>query len=226
MLNSTGTRELAYITKIDAIEPIEGSDNCEAAVVGGWRVMTRKNTFQPGDYAVYFEIDSKVPETEPFKFLEKKHYKVKTQKYTFGGKGNFISQGLLMSLEDFKDNWGRVPTWLAEFNLKVTNASITKAAGGEEEVIIPYFLTKKLGVTYSVVEDNKRKSNITKYDKMYQRHLKLFKKYKILRTIYSKQWGKKLLFLFLGKKRDTRTWPVGRFPGVSKTDQERIENMT
>lgn len=65
--------------------------------------MTRKNTFQPGDYAVYFEIDSKVPETEPFKFLEKKHYKVKTQKYTFGGKGNFISQGLLMSLEDFKD---------------------------------------------------------------------------------------------------------------------------
>ena len=210
-------RELAYITKIDAIEQIEGSDNCEAAVVGGWRVMTRKNTFQPGDYAVYFEIDSKVPETEPFKFLEKKHYKVKTQKYTFGGKGNFISQGLLMSLEDFKDNWGRVPTWLAVFNLKVTNASITKAAGGEEEVIIPYFLTKELGVTYSVAEDNKRKSNITKYDKMYQRHLKLFKKHKILRKIYKYNIGKKILFILLGRKRDTFTWPSW----VIKTDEER-----
>ena len=110
--------------------------------------MTRKNTFQPGDYAVYFEIDSKVPEIEPFKFLEKKHYKIKTQKYTFGGKGNFISQGLLMSLEDFKDKWGRVPVQLAEFNLKVNNASITEAAGGEEEVIIIYILKKEIGVIY------------------------------------------------------------------------------
>ena len=56
---------------------------------------------------------------------------------------------------------------------------------------------------------------------MYQRHLKLFKKYKILRTIYSKQWGKKLLFLFLGKKRDTRTWP----DWVIKTDEERAQNL-
>ena len=63
--------------------------------------MTRKGTFKKGDLALYFEIDSKVPATEQFAFLEKKHYKVKTQKYTFGGKGNFISQGLLMSAEDF-----------------------------------------------------------------------------------------------------------------------------
>lgn len=183
--------------------------------------MTRKNTFQPGDYAVYFEIDSKVPETEPFKFLEKKHYKVKTQKYTFGGKGNFISQGLLMSLDDFRDNWGRIPMWLAEFNLKVTNASITKATGGEEEVIIPYFLTKELGVTYSVAEDNKRKSNITKYDKMYQRHLRLFKKHKLLRKIYKYNIGKKILFILLGRRRDTFTWPSW----VIKTDEERAQNL-
>ena len=53
MLNKEGQRELAYIVKIDAIEPIEGSDNCEAAVVGGWRIMVRKETFKAGDYAVY-----------------------------------------------------------------------------------------------------------------------------------------------------------------------------
>ena len=37
--------------------------------------------------------------------MEKKHYKVKSQRYTFGGKGNFISQGLLMSFKDFELNF-------------------------------------------------------------------------------------------------------------------------
>lgn len=63
--------------------------------------MVKKGTFNIGDLAVYFEIDSKVPETEIFSFLIKKHFVVKTQKYTFGGKGSFISQGLLMSFKDF-----------------------------------------------------------------------------------------------------------------------------
>ena len=49
MLNKDGVRELAYVVTIDAIEPIVGSDNCEAAVVGGWRIMTRKETFKAGD---------------------------------------------------------------------------------------------------------------------------------------------------------------------------------
>ena len=84
MLNpKTQERELAYLIKIDNIEPIVGSDNCEAAIVGGWRIMVRKNTFKPGDIAIYFEIDSQVPATEEFAFLASKHYKVKTQKYTF-----------------------------------------------------------------------------------------------------------------------------------------------
>ena len=80
MLNKNGERELAYVVKIDAIEPIVGSDNCEAAIVGGWRVMVRKGTFEPNDLAIYFEIDSKVDTTRPeFAFLEKKGGKIKTQ---------------------------------------------------------------------------------------------------------------------------------------------------
>ena len=69
MLNANNERELCYIVKIDAIEPIEGSDNCEAAIVGVLRVITRKETFKPVNIAVYFEIDSKVPEKDSFKFL-------------------------------------------------------------------------------------------------------------------------------------------------------------
>ena len=202
MLNpKTKQRELAYVVNIDRIEPIVGSDNCEAAVVGGWRVMTRKGTFQAGDKAVYFEIDSKVPETETFAFLAPKHYKVKTQKYTFGGKGLMISQGLLMSFEDF--GW-----------------DINAYEVGD-------FLTEILGVKYSVVEDNKRKASVDKYKRMAQRHAKLFKTNKLVQWLYARTWGKKLLFLFLGNKRDSASgWPVGKFPGVSKTDQERCENMT
>ena len=193
----TKQRELCYVVNIDRIEPIVGSDNCEAAVVGGWRVMTRKGTFQAGDKAVYFEIDSKVPETENFAFLASKHYKVKTQKYTFGGKGLMISQGLLMSFEDF--GW-----------------DINAYEVGD-------FLTETLGVKYSVVEDNKRKASIDKYKRMAQRHAKLFKTNKIVKWLYTKTWGKKLLFLLLGNKRDKKAafWPSW----VVKTDEERIQNL-
>jgi len=214
-------RELAYTVKIDAIEPIIGSDNCEAAVVGGWKVMTRKGTFKPGDIAVYFEIDSKVPETETYAFLEKKHYKVKTQKYTFGGKGCFISQGLLMALSDFETNGG-MPTWLANLKIMATAAIVSNEEERYEKLIhIP--LTDELGVKYSVAEDNKRKASVDKYKRMAQRHWKLFKHNKLVQWLYKKTWGKKILFLFLGKKRDKKAsfWPEW----VVKTDEERVQNL-
>ena len=193
MINpKTKQRELAYVVKIDNIISIDGADRVEQAVVGGWHIMVRKGQFKTGDKAVYFEIDSKVPEREPYMFLADKHFKIKTQKYF---KGTVISQGLLMAFEDL--DWA------------------------EDKYEVGTFLTKELEVTYAVEEDNKRKSNITKYDKMYQRHLVLFKKYKILRKIFKTNIGKKILFIFLGKKRDTRNWPAW----VVKTDEERVQNM-
>ena len=214
MLNQDRQRELCYIVKIDAIEPIVGSDNCEAAVVGGWRVMTRKETFKPGNMAVYFEIDSKVPEKEPFKFLENKHYKVKTQKYTFGGKGNFISQGLLMPLTDFPD--------LFEEDHVSNMGWVYKGVKCEYNIVEPgQFLTKLLGVKYSVAEDNTRKSKSDKFTKMRARHQKLFKKNKLVQWLWNRQWGKEILFFFLGNKKDKRGWP----DWVRKTDEERCQNL-
>ena len=71
------------------------------------------------------------------------------------------------------------------------------------------FLTKELGVKYSVAEDNKRKSNIDKYKRMAQRHWKLFKHNKLVQWLYKRTWGKKLLFLILGNKQDKKAsfWP-------------------
>ena len=218
MLNKNGERELAYVVKIDAIEPIIGSDNCEAAIVGGWRVMVRKETFKPGDLAIYFEIDSKVDTSRPeFAFLEKKGGKVKTQRYTFGGQGLMFSQGLLMSPTDFgwtieNHNYGESVHSPIEHNPENDSR----------------FLTKELGVTYASAEDNARKSNKINKDKKYQsmaaRHAKLFKK-KPFRWLMRREWGRKLLFMFFGKKRDNpRDWPT-HFPYIHKTDEERCENL-
>ena len=210
MLNpKTNERELCYVVQIDAIEPIIGSDNCEAAVVGGWRIMTRKGTFKPGDLAIYFEIDSKVPETETFAFLEKKHYKIKTQKYTFGGKGNFVSQGLLMHPIDFG--------WTTE----ETGKSIIIPDDGTQ-LEKGDFLTQRLGVTYAIDADNKRKgSGPDKYKKMAARHKKIFSN-PIVKKIMRYSLGRKIMFLFFGKKKDKKgAWPVW----VKKTDEERIQNL-
>ena len=204
MLNKEGQRELAYIVMIDGLQPIEGADRVEVAIVGGWKIMVRKGQFQPGDLAVYFEIDSKVPEKEPFLFLAEKRYRIKTQKYF---KGTVISQGLLMSGDDFG--------WQTQRTADGTPVSIGGHAKGD-------FLTKELGITYAVEEDNVRKSpSLNKYQKMEKRHPKLFRN-PLIRWIYQKSWGKKLLFSFFGKKADVKAqWPEW----VSKTDEERVQNI-
>ena len=213
MLNKNGIRELAYVVTIDNILPIEGADRVEQAVVGGWHIMTRKGQFKPGDPAIYFEIDSKVPETEPFKFLESKHYKVKTQKYF---KGTVISQGLLMSAEDF--GWEVQVEPLGGVRTEVILDDENKPHYPNDE---SRFLTEKLGVKYAVDEDNVRKAaSADKYKKMAQRHGKLFAK-QPFRWLMKRTWGKKLLFLFFGRKKDKAGWPAW----VTKTDEERVQNV-
>lgn len=213
MINpKTNLRELAYVVYIDDIEPILGSDNCEAAVVNGWKILVKKNTFKKGDIGLFFEIDSKTPETEQFAFLAKKHYKVKTQKYTFGGKNpGFYSQGLLMAAQDFGWTVDRID------ELFITDDEMVRHIPGTESA----FLTQKLGITYADPDDNKRKSSSSgdKYKKMAGRHPKLFSN-PIIKWIYKKTWGKKLLFVFFGKAKDKRGWPEW----VKKTDEERIQN--
>lgn len=220
MLNKNKERELAYVVKIDAIEPIVGSDNCEAAVVGGWRVMVRKNTFFPGDLAVYFEIDSMVDCTRPeFEFLAKRNGKIKTQRYTFGGKGLMISQGLLMAAEDFGWTFEGIGKCAHIFN---PVKKIYYYVDDESR-----FLTQELGVTYAEAEDNARKAEINpnvKYKNMMSRHPKLFSKC-FIKYLYKKSWGRKLLFIFLGKKKDNKKSFPTHLEYIHKSDEERCENI-
>ena len=218
MLNKNNERELAYVVLIDTITPIEGYDRVELAHVGGWTVVVGKGEFLPGDPAIYFEIDSKLPEVEPFinmEFLAKKKFKITTQKMC-----KSLSQGLLMSAKNF--GWDILGinicnNPLADRGIREFDGTIHLVSDESR------FLTKKLNVTYAEPADNSRKAPSTdKYKVMSQRHPKIFSK-KIVRWLMRREWGRKLMFFFFGKKKDKKSsWPQW----VKKTDEERIENMT
>ena len=212
MLNKDGVRELAYVVTIDNIEPIPGYDRVEWATVGGWKVIVQKGQFNIGDPAIYFEIDSKVPsDKECFAFLEKRHYKVKTLKMC-----KVISQGLLMHAEDFG--------WKIESAQFCGGVCYIVDDEGKQHFDCDEsrFLTEKLGVTYADAEDNQRKApSADKYKKMAQRHPAIFRK-PFVRWLMKRKWGKNLMFFFFGKKKDKKNgWPEW----VSKTDEERVQNM-
>ena len=191
-------RALAYTVTVDEIRKIPGYDRVEHARVGGWWIIVAKaDNIKVGDMCVYFEVDSRVPATdERFAFLEKRNYKVKTLKMC-----KVFSQGLLMPIALFPE----IKT--IEVHTDVTDL---------------------LGIKYAIDEDNERKANKVNKDKKYQsmaaRNAKLFKR-PFFRWLMRREWGRKLLFAFFGKKKDNpRGWPT-HFPFIHKTDEERCENL-
>ena len=191
----TKERALAHIEEIAWIKPIDGADKIELIGVLGWVLIAQIGEFKVGDKAVFIEIDSKCPEDdERFAFLETKHYKIKTMKL---GKFKCFSQGLALPLTLFPE--------LSDRKL------------GDD-------VTKELRITYSSEEDRKRKSNKVdpnaKYKAMAARRKEFFSK-PIIRKIMRYNIGRKLLFLFFGKKKDNPK----QFPSwIVKTDENRIEN--
>jgi RNA ligase (TIGR02306 family) len=59
-------RKLATIRKIDNLLPIEGADLIMTAVIDGWTVVVKKDEFDVGELCVYFEIDSFLPDGNPY----------------------------------------------------------------------------------------------------------------------------------------------------------------
>ena len=188
-----GKRALAYIVTIDEIKPIEGYDRVEYARTNGWWVIiSKQDNLKVDDKCVYFEVDSKVnADDERFAFLEKRNYKIKTQKMC-----KVISQGLLMPLSLFPE--------LGELDINTD-------------------VTEKLKVVYSVEEDNihKKGDPNAKYKSMAARRPNIFKK-PWVKWLMRREWGRKLMFFFFGKKKDN---PRGFPTFVSKTDEERVENQ-
>lgn len=117
MLNKNKERELAYVVKVDNVEPIEGYDRIRYATVNGWHCVVGLD-INAGDLCVYFEIDSLLNKTdERFSFCEKYNYRIKNQKYC---KGTKLSQGLLMPLSAFPELSGLKEGDFCTKELKVT----------------------------------------------------------------------------------------------------------
>lgn len=101
-------RKLVTIKTIDAINPIDGADAIEAAMIGGWAVVVKKGEFKSGDYVLYFEIDSIIPhKIAPFL---SNYYNLKT--YEDGVEGYRLrtkrmrgvwSQGLIIPISSLFD---------------------------------------------------------------------------------------------------------------------------
>lgn len=193
MLDSHGIRQLCYVVSVGDVTPIEGADRIEAVHINGWTCVCGKGEFHKGDKAVYFEIDSEVPQVKPFtdmEFLAKKHYKIKMQKIR-----GVYSAGLLLPFSAF--GWENDKHQVGDF------------------------VTEELGVFYNVPEDNVRKADTNsgdKYKRMAARNPEVFKK-KPVRWLYKREWGKKLLYVFYGKKNMPLAYPSW----VKRTDEERCQ---
>jgi RNA ligase (TIGR02306 family) len=53
---------VCYMVTINEIRPIEGADNIELAVVGGWNCITKKGEQKVGDVAIIATTDAVIPE--------------------------------------------------------------------------------------------------------------------------------------------------------------------
>ena len=86
-------RNLASIQRILNVRSIPNSDNLELAQVLGWHVVVQKGEFNVGDFCVYCEIDSLLPERPEFEFLRKVNFRIRTIRLR-----GAISQGICFPL--------------------------------------------------------------------------------------------------------------------------------
>jgi hypothetical protein len=98
-------RALATIQLIEDVFPIEGADAIEGLKILGWYCVGKKGEFAIGDKCVFFEIDSILPEAEPFEFMRPRKFRVKTAKFR-----KQISQGLALTLPDVLPHFGELDT--------------------------------------------------------------------------------------------------------------------
>ena len=199
MLNKDGQRELAYVVRVTDVLDIEGVNN-QVAIVNGWQVFVKRDEFKPGDLAVYFEIDSKVPELECFEFLRKYNFKVKTQRFV---RGRVLSQGLVIKPADLGlENVEEGQFLTKELGVTYYDPEDNMRKASNEELI---------------------KTKVEKRLERWCKKHKFLSKFKLIVNWVKKSIERKVKKA-QKKKKTSSTFP-SHFPYIHKSDEERVENM-
>lgn len=87
-------RKLASIQRIAEILPHTNADSLEIAKVLGWQCIVKKGEYKPGDWTIFCEIDSVLPDGPSWsEFMRRVRFRVRTAKF----RGE-LSQGLCLPL--------------------------------------------------------------------------------------------------------------------------------
>ncbi len=92
--------DLAKVTRIQAVRPIDGKDRIELAKVENYDTVVSKGDFKPGDRCVYVFYDSILPPVEEFEFLRKRCWSEKDMGFRIRPMqlGGVVSEGLVLPM--------------------------------------------------------------------------------------------------------------------------------
>lgn len=177
MLNpNTNQRELAYIVEVAETKPLEGYDKVHYIRINLWWVVATKS-LNKGDKAIYFEIDSLLPESDKrFEFMAKKKFRVKTQKMC-----RVTSQGLALPITEFPELK----------NAKVGDFVTDKL---------------KVSLYEPEVKDYKPQSKVSPFQKAMDRH-KTFFRFPPVKFMLRFNWFRSLMKKVFIHKKDKIVWP-------------------
>lgn len=177
-------RKLASIKRIDDIIPIENADSIETALIGGWKVVIKKNEFQIGDLVIYFEIDSWIPkEIAPFLFKGRTFDSIEGERLRTVKLRGQISQGLVLPLSLINENNYKEGDDLTEIlGIKKYEIQLSSLINGLTKGNFPHFIPKT---------DQERLQNIKIRDIINRRYEVTEKLDGSSLTIYKKdgEWG-------------------------------------
>lgn len=104
--------KLATIQEIIDVKPIEGADAVELAFVLGWQVVVKKGQFKVGDWCVYIQIDTVVPEKPEFEFLRSRDFRVRTIKLR-----KQLSQGIIFPMDILPNKYIPANSKLSDYDV-------------------------------------------------------------------------------------------------------------
>lgn len=154
-------RKMATVRRIDAINPIPDADSIECAVIGGWKVVTKKGEYKPGDLAVYCEIDSWIPnELAPFlsKGEPKEYNGIKGERLRTVRLRKQLSQGLLLPYSILGRIGAEDEDVSEELNIQKWEAPVNPQLAGQVKGNFPSRIPKT---------DQERVQNLGKYLEQY-----------------------------------------------------------